>query len=339
MKPIIKKLLLPILDTRFGKRITYQVNLERFLRKRQLMKIELSRVPVVESGSEKINGQDVPYVMLENNTVLYGRLSTDLEREVYQRWKKDIKPGIREETIQVAMDVVLRYLYPHAMPHLTMPYPRSQRACFHKQHIETIMDLPDIKDEEKQNLVEKFLVKKGESFLDIGAYMGYGTVRMARELDVGSRILAVEADPDSVWLLEQNVKANNLSNVSIIHKAVSNSDGTASFYKTGRQANSLISEVVSSEHEIQIPTTAIDSILKGAGMDSVDRISITINGAEVEAVQGMEATVKQSRNIRISLAGWYKRDGRRIADIVSPLLKEYGLHVAIGREGGVLAWK
>jgi FkbM family methyltransferase len=278
------------------------------------------------------------YVVLENNTVLYGRFSTDFEREVYQRWKKDIKPGIREDTIQVAMDVVLRYLYPHAMPHLTIPYPRSQRICFHKQHIETIMDIPDIKDEQKQTLVEKFVIKKGESFLDI-AYMGYGVVRMARELGEGSRILAVEADPDSVWLLEQNVKANNLSNVRVIHKAVSNFDGAASFYKTGRQANSLISEVVSSENEIQIPTTAIDSILKGVGMDSVDRISITINGAEVEAVQGMMSTAKQSKNIRISLAGWYKRDGRRIADIVSPLLQEYGLHVAIGREGGVLAWK
>jgi hypothetical protein len=66
---------------------------------------------------------------------------------------------------------------------------------------------------------------------------------------------------------------------------------------------------------------------------------MTINGAEVEALQGMKRILLSNKPMRLSIAGWYKRDGRRICDIIVPVLREAGFETAVGRLGGVLAWK
>jgi len=300
---------------------------------------ELSYVPVAKSGIETVNGVETPFVVLNDGIVLYGRMPSEFEKEIYWKWKDALNPHLREETLRLAMDVVLRYQYPHAMPHVTMPYSRRARRCFHPQHVETIADVPGISESERDRLVTIFKLRQGENFLDVGAYMGFGTVRMARELGLDSRIVAIEADPKSFSLLELNVKSNNLSNVSLVQKAVSSVNGMASFYTTERQANSLISEVVHSGSAIQVPTVTIDGILEDFGMDSIDRVSITINGAEVEALRGMGSTLAASENLRLSIAGWYKYNGKRVCDIISPLLQGYGYRVLAGRKGGVLAWK
>jgi|GEM_PF-2011555 len=329
---LIRKSLHPILDNR--------LKTEKFILKNQTMKKELRKVPIVKSGVEKTNDRETPFVVLSDNTILYGRFPTDLERVAYRRWQGDIQTAISEDTIRVAMDVILRYQYPHAMPHLTMPYSRSQRRRgFHNQHIETIKDLPGLSDARKDEIADLFTVKKGENYLDAGAYIGFGAVRMSRETGPGGRIIAVESDEDACFLLEVNVEANNISNVTVMPAAVSDHDGFETFYKTERQANSLISEVVDSDKSCKVKTITIDSILRKTSLSSINRISLTINGAEVEAVEGMRSAVENSGLLRVSAAGWYKRNGQRISDLIAPKLRSYGLQVSVGRDGGVLAWK
>jgi len=82
----------------------------------------------------------------------------------------------------------------------------------------------------------------------------------------------------------------------------------------------------------------VDTVTQGMNVKSL-LISITINGAEVEAVEGMKDNLARCRHIRLSIAGWYKRGNQRICKIILPMLKESGLSVFIGRKGGVIAWK
>jgi len=328
-----------MLDFPMVKPIINSLKLQKFLVQNLALKKELSTLPLVHSGVETVSGRTLPFVVLEDQTVLYGRFPTEQEKNVYLNWESQISKHISQDTIRVAMDVVMRYFYPHAMPHLTMPYSRSQRRHFHNQHIETIKDLPNMSEMQKEELLKVFSVRKGETFLDVGAYMGFGDVRMSREIGPEGRIIAVEADEEARFLLELNVKTNNLANVTVVPAAVSDHEGYQTFYKTERQANSLISDVVNSDKSYTVKTLTIDDILNNNSLPSANRISLTINGAEVEAVDGMKATVENSDFLRISAAGWYKRNGQRISDILAPKLRAYGLDVVIGRAGGILAWK
>jgi len=315
------------------------ISFMRFALMARPMLEELSRVPVVESGTQIFENRKIPFVILRNGRYLFGKSPNNLERTIYRTWKKVISQAVTAETIRVAMDVILRYLYPHAMPQITMPYTQRQRQYFQKQHRDTIRDLPNLSEGQIESILKIFDFKKGETFIDGGAYMGFGIVRMADQLEGGSKIFAVEADPSAQWYLEKNVETNNLTNVVIVRKALSNQGGLGQFFQTERQANSLISGIVHSKKNILVPITTIDEIVHEAGISSVDRISLTINGAELEAVEGMKNTVEASNQIRISLAGWYKRQGLRIANLVDPILRSYGLQVAIGQLGSVFAWK
>lgn len=220
-----------------------------------------------------------------------------------------------------------------------MPYSRNARRCFHLQHIETIEDLPGLSSAQKNELKDIYLPKPGESFVDVGAYIGMGTIRMSKEIGANAKIIAIEADSDSLELLESNILRNNLSNVTIVPKGVWSRECISDFHKAGAQANSLIDNIVNSKDVVPIKTTTLDTIIQNSDVGCVDIISITINGAEVEAVEGMKETLKRCNAIRLSIAGWYKRGNKRICDIISPILRELGLNVVVGQKGGVLAWK
>ena len=104
--------------------------------------LELGSVPICESGLDGDN--KMPYAVLQDGVILYGREPTDLQRRIYSQWHSLINPAITLETVGVAIDVICRYIYPHAMPQLTMHHPRHQRRAFHPQHRETIDDLPGL---------------------------------------------------------------------------------------------------------------------------------------------------------------------------------------------------
>lgn len=299
---------------------------------------ELVNLPVKASGVD--NDNDLPFMRLENNTLLFGRFPTEFQLEAYKRWKAYMPPQITPETVGVAVDVVTRYLYPHAMPQLTLPYSKRQRAVFgHRQHTDTIQDLPNLTEKEKAQLSDIFTPKVGETFLDIGSYMGYGATRMSQLLGDSGKVIAVEADPDNLKILNANLAHNRIENVTVVPKAIWKFTGELKLRKRGRQANSLVQEVVDVDNAISVPTTTVDDLLTETKTQNVNLVSLTVNGAEVEAIRGMQSTLQDATNIRIRAAGWYERKGEKVWCIIAPMLKDYGYQVASGREGGLLAWK
>ena len=71
-------------------------------------------------------------------------------------------------------------------------------------------------------------------------------------------------------------------------------------------------------------------------LNFVSMLSLTLNGAEVEALEGASETISRFKP-RIRLAGWYKRDGKLICDLTKAQLESYGYKVYIGPRNGVCA--
>ena len=65
-------------------------------------------------------------------------------------------------------------------------------------------------------------------------------------------------------------------------------------------------------------------------------LSLTLNGAEVEALEGARQTITNLRP-RIRLAGWYSRGDKRIAEITREQLSNLGYKVFIGVRGNTMA--
>lgn len=304
---------------------------------------ELAGLDVSKTGVEKAGDRELPYVVLGDGTKFFGNLPADLQQRMlpFLRREKIVGQEVSDESIGVVWDLVPRFLYPHAMPHLTPGVPRQERRYFHPQHVETIADLPDLKAGEIEAIQQRFKPREGDQVADLGAYIGMGAVRMAREVGKQGRIVALEADPTNFGILKANVEANDLGSViTPVHGAIWKSEGeVVTFQKGGEQRNSVVDGMIDALETVDVPTATLDGLVREHGLDGLSRVSCTVNGAEVEAFDGMKATLAGCPELRMSLAGWYRRDGKRIADILSPKLREAGMQVRIGRRGGVYAWK
>jgi FkbM family methyltransferase len=331
IKPVLRRIL--------------EVAFPSFLPRREARRLEalvreLAKLPVRDSGIEEINGERVPYLLLDQGPVLFGKFPIPFERHLYRQLKRSLSAQLVEDAFRVAMDAVLRYVYPHGMPHLTPPYSIEERRGFHLQHLDTIQDFSHLDDQARKLLVTAFRPMQGESFLDIGSYLGFGLIRMSEELGEGARLIAVEADPENFRLLSLNVARNNLRNVALYNRAIwETSDHEILLGRADRTSSTVVAGILNSTSQIPVTTITVDEIVATENLPGIDRISVTVNGAEVETIKGAAQTLRNSRNPRISLAGWFKRDGVRICDIVAPLLRSSRLNVAVGSRGSVFAWK
>lgn len=83
--------------------------------------------------------------------------------------------------------------------------------------------------------IEKYL-EPGWTFLDLGAHVGYFSVLAASR---GNPVIAVEADPHYVDLLERNAAQNGRTNIDVRNVAVSDSVGRGSLKLDERFADNL----------------------------------------------------------------------------------------------------
>jgi len=171
--------------------------------------------------------------------------------------------------------------------------------------------------------------------LDCGTFLGFGAIHMARAAAQG-RVYAVEANRACHALLCRNVEANGARNVEPIHREVWNVKTELALETTVAQGNSLVSEVQKGNAREPVQTLVIDKFVAERGLERLDMLSLTLNGAEVEALEGATETLHRLRP-RIRAAGWYTRGDRRIADIIRSTIESAGYDVFVGARGNVMA--
>jgi FkbM family methyltransferase len=247
----------------------------------------VNKLPLVEAG---MSNDGLAYVVLENGITLY-----DHPSENYLRWLWRLFTPTRYKTLvpevafSAAWDAWLRYW------HL------------------------GIMDQQRY-----YRLQPGDVAVEAGAYIGYYVIKMAQAVGNDGHVVAIEADGDNLRLLRKNVEANDLKNVTVVPRGVWNSPGKIHFYKVARQKNSLVREVLSSEGAsvFTVQTDTIDNILRNVGIDAVDFAIITVNDAEVEALEGMGDIL--SRGCHLAVAARYKRDGVPTYEIVARKLQGLG---------------
>ena len=245
---------------------------------------------------------------------------------------------------RLMLDIVTRYYFPHLQPNLcpmNIQDPDKNQLYmegFHGQHREALANLTS--SEITSSFTDAFVVQPSDVIIDVGAFIGFGALATSK-LNYRGKIISVEADESCFGLLSQNVTANDSDVVVPVNAAIWDESGIKmNLASGGTQANSLISEVVKdavNNHRNQsVSTKTIDDVVDEYDLESVDMISLTINGAEPNALKGALDTIKKYRP-RLRFPGWYVRDGRSVASICKPMLEGLGYQVVISQNNGVMA--
>jgi FkbM family methyltransferase len=137
------------------------------------------------------------------------------------------------------------------------------------------------------------LAQKGNLFVDVGANMGYFSLLWAGANSSG-HVIAFEAVPRNVTLIENNLSQNRLSDrVTVVPKAAGKQSGTIAFdigpaEQTGWGG---ISSAASSS-TIDVPVVRLDQELPDA---RIDVLKIDVEGADTWVLFGCEALLRRKR--------------------------------------------
>lgn len=161
------------------------------------------------------------------------------------------------------------------------------------------------RERETMQFFERVL-RPGDLVVEVGGHIGYITMWFAQLVGAAGRVVVFEPGRNNLPYLRQNVA--RLANVEIVESAVSNQDGTATFYEeelTG-QNNSLLGDYERFTHNresahssqqyypCEVTTVRLDSFVNARSIVPT-LIKIDIEGAELLALEGAKGNLVQHR--------------------------------------------
>lgn len=139
----------------------------------------------------------------------------------------------------------------------------------------------------------------GDTFIDVGAYIGYYTVIASREVGESGRVIAFEPDPTNFALLERNVHANGCTNVILEQKALSDTQGVLRlFLHDSSKGSHSFYESEETRGSIEVEAVPLDAYLRDLS-GHVQLIKIDTEGAEGIIFEGMKETLQSRKDIRL----------------------------------------
>lgn len=183
-------------------------------------------------------------------------------------------------------------------------------------------------------------LKRGDIVVDIGAQVGVFSVKVAKIVGDGGKVIAIEPEPRNFALLLKNIQANGLENVIPVQEGIwstkdklklhlSKYPYAHSFYEGDLWGSADKGEFV------VVEVDSLDNILEKLGIKEVDFIKMNIEGSEVEALMGMEEAL--ANDVKLAIAD-HSIKGESTRKTITPWLRRRGFEVYY-KEGLVYARK
>jgi len=259
---------------------------------------KVSRLPISDSGIDEGD----PFVKLEDGTILFGT-RTRIYDSAYRFLDRRIKAKLSKDCIQVAADVVIRYV------ECGLQYggPKKQ---------------------------SRYTVQPGDRVSEMGGYQGFCSVKLAQQVGPEGRVVAIEPMADNFRLLERNKQANHLDQLIVVNRAVWDTHKTVQFQRRkGDGQSSSIEMGYKDGDTYDVPAETLDQIYRKTGVKPVDFVIIQLNGAEINGLRGLTDFAPR----HLSIAARYDTEGEDAALAVKKFLIDRNYEVEIDQQDFVFA--
>jgi len=143
----------------------------------------------------------------------------------------------------------------------------------------------------------KYVLCKGDIFLDVGAYIGDISCIASKFVGNNGIVYAVEPVPEHYKMLRSNIYLNNLKNIITFNFALGNKNTIKNVYiknNINRGADSLIFTNNSLMTGLRTKVTTINSLIENQEIDMPNIIKIDVEGFELNVLKGACKLLKSS---------------------------------------------
>lgn len=198
-------------------------------------------------------------------------------------------------------------------------------------------------------LPTKLMVNKGDTILIAGIRHPATVCDWVDATGKEGALIFVEADARNVETLTAHIAEKGYKNIQLLRCALGKEEGEARFLVSDRPSdNRLQNESIIMDNdlredyadEIVVPVKSIDSITNELGLKKIDFVSLTINGAELDAIKGMSQSSSIVARIYSKAHALEEESKQPINQQITQILREYGFSTNIARptKGIVDGW-
>jgi len=142
----------------------------------------------------------------------------------------------------------------------------------------------------------------GGVFLDVGAHIGYDTLKASVKVGPSGKVISFEPNPRTLKELTANIAASHAANVTVEPIACTDKEQTLTLYDSTSEGNSGASSLSLANADAArrgtLPSYAvkgrpIDEVVRELRLSRLDVIKVDVEGAEYLVIQGARETLQR----------------------------------------------
>lgn len=141
-------------------------------------------------------------------------------------------------------------------------------------------------------------LREGAVFLDLGAHVGYFSLRASPKIGKTGRVIAFEPNPDTLKELRANIRASHASNIVVQPIACTDAEQTLTLYSdrdhpAGASLSSANAGSKGGRFSYTVRGRRVDDVIRELGLTRVDVVKVDVEGAEFFVLKGALETLKR----------------------------------------------
>lgn len=178
----------------------------------------------------------------------------------------------------------------------------------------------------------------GDIAVDLGAYCGEITLELAQAVGPTGHVYALEPDPTNCALLQRNIDAHQLENVTVIPSAAWKETTELTFNSYGHYGSSLAGTGTDNNNLIKVSAISPADLFTRIGRVP-DFIKMDIEGAEIDIMPLLAPLIAAAPHpMRLAIASYHLRENRAAHEWITPYLLQSGFQVETGYPEHQTTW-
>jgi FkbM family methyltransferase len=180
----------------------------------------------------------------------------------------------------------------------------------------------------------KELLKPGDTFIDVGAHIGWFTTAASGCVGEAGTVIAFEPYPANAAVLAGNLTRNRCANVRVVEAAVGSlNGGKVTLAAAGGDSGAVTALDWAHDGRVEVPVVTLDEF--AAGLGSVALLKVDVEGWEAHVLKGAAQTLQRTGHVMIEINRTALRKAGSSPDEIAGLLRQAGFTglVPVGERG------